>query len=122
MMAGGVVLFRPFRLQERLGLSIALLLPPIGGYGIATMMPDDCRRAKSQGPAARLQAPADIDVVACGVELRIEAADGGQGRFAEGHVTAGNVLRDLVGQEDMHGTAGRVRNAIGNESVGGRRN
>ena len=84
-------------------------------------MPDHGRRMKAERPAALLQPPADVDVVAGRAEARIEAADGFEGRSAEGHVASGNVLGHLIRDEYVHGAAGRVRHAVRDGAIAGRR-
>ena len=74
-MAGGVVFFRPFLFQQRLGFSVALLLAQIGANGVAAMMPNHGRGAEAQRPPALLQAPADIHVVPRDPELGIKSSD-----------------------------------------------
>ena len=95
-MSGRVVLFRPFLLEKRLGPPVADLLAPVGTDGVAAVMPDHGRRMKAERPAALLQPPADVDIIAGGAEARIEAADGLEGLSAEGHVASGNVLGHLI--------------------------
>ena len=84
-------------------------------------MQDDRAGAEAECPAGLLQAPADVDVVAGDPELLVEAADRLQGRLAEGHVAAGDVLGLAVGEQDVDRPAGRGRHALGDLAVVGGR-
>jgi hypothetical protein len=119
--AGRVVLLRPGPLEQRLGATVAALLAPEAAHAAAAVVPHDGARMEAERPAARLQPPADVDVVAGDLELRIEAADRLQPRSAERHVAAGDVLGDGVAQQHVHGAARRVRDARGDEPVAGHR-
>src|SRR5881394_27390 len=81
------------------------------------MMPDHGSRAEPQRPAVLLQAPTDIDVIAGRMKLRIETADGLEGDPAERHVAAGNVFGLLTGEQNVDGSAGSMRHALGDEPV-----
>src|SRR2546428_498400 len=70
-----VVLLRPFALQHRLGAAIADLLPPVGAHRIATVVPHHGGRVEAERPAAILQSPAHVDVVASRSEPGIEPTD-----------------------------------------------
>ena len=70
-------------------------------------MPDDRGRTEGDHVAGLLQAPAKIDVVAGLVIFEIEAADVFEGPAIEGHVTAGNVLGDGVGEQHVARSARR---------------
>ena len=72
---GRVVLLRPLPLEQRLGLAVAVLLLPVRADRVAAVVPDHGRGAEAERPAALLEPPADVDVVAGGAELRVEAAD-----------------------------------------------
>ena len=74
--ADGVVFFRPLAFEHRLSTTIIELLPPVSLHGAAAMVPDHRGRAESNRPAALLDAPANIDIVTGGAELRIESSDG----------------------------------------------
>ena len=52
-------------------------------------------------------------------ELRVEAADRLEARLPEGHVAAGDVLGDLVGQQHVDRPAGRVGDALGGRPSSG---
>ena len=75
-------------------------------------MQDDRRRAEADRPAALLEAPADVDVVAGDPELLVEAADRLERIAPEGHVAAGDVLGDLVGEQDVRRATGCVGNSV----------
>ncbi|MFN9941379.1 MAG: hypothetical protein ACK56I_18060, partial [bacterium] len=67
----------PLLLQQRLGLAVALLLLPVHGQRIAPVVPVHGAGMKADAPAARLQPPAQVDVVAGGAVAVVEAIDGG---------------------------------------------
>src|SRR5437667_9768872 len=77
-------------------------------------MPDDCRRTKRNDPAGLLDPPAKIDVVTGFMVLGIETADAFKSPSIKGHVTAGNMLCDCIGKQDMAGPTGRCRDAGSN--------
>ena len=116
-MAGGVVLVRPFLFQERLGKTVARLLPQIGANRIPPVMPDHRRRTETQRPAALLQSPADVHVVARNAELRIESSDRLETRFAKRHVAARDVFRFPIGKQNVSGAARRVGDTLGDGTV-----
>src|ERR1051326_5934150 len=95
-MARQVVLFRPFFFQKSLGLPITLLLAQIGANRVSSMMPDDCRGIETQRPAALLQTPADIHIVAGRAELRVKSPDRLETRLSKSDVASGNVFRLAV--------------------------
>src|SRR5258708_16873863 len=116
-MADGVVLLRPLLCQQHLGLSIVLLLPPVGAHRVAAMVPDHRCRAETQGPAALLQPPADIDIVASNTELRIESTYRFEVGFTKCHVTAWNVFRFLIRKENVDRAAWSIGDTIGDWPV-----
>src|SRR4029079_17983288 len=61
-----VVLLGPLALEHRLRAPVAALLAPVRADAVAAVVPDDGRGAEAEGPAAGLQAPADVDVVTGG--------------------------------------------------------
>src|SRR5205807_8812667 len=93
-----VVFLRPLALEHRFGSAIADLLLPIGAERVAAVMPDHGGGMKAQGPPPLLQAPADVDVVPGGAELRIEPADRLEAFLPERHVAAGDVLRLAIAE------------------------
>ncbi len=52
------------RFEPGLAFAVAGLLSPVALHRGAMVVPDERRRRKADGVAARLQAPADVDVVA----------------------------------------------------------
>src|SRR5438552_11729201 len=86
------------------------------------MMPNHRRRAETQRPAALLQAPAHINIIASNTELGIETAYRPQVRGTKGHVTARNVFRLLVGKEHVDRTTRGIGNTIGDWSIARRGN
>ena len=119
--AGGIVLLRPLPLQVGLGPPVVQLLVPIGADGIAAAVPDHGGGVKAERPAALLQPPADVDVVAGDAKLGVEAADRQQPVPAKRHVAPGDVLGHLVGQQHVHGPAGRHGDGFGNQAAAVRR-
>ena len=91
-----VVLLRPLTLQQAFGATVASLLPPVRSHRVAPVMPHHGRGMEAQRPAARLQPPAHVHVVACAEVDGIEAADGEQRVAAKCHVAAGHVLGGSV--------------------------
>src|SRR5262249_18012263 len=77
-------------------LAVADLLSPIRSDRIAMVMPDERRGAESQMPAALLQSPADVHVVAGLGVSRIEAAHLFERPPAKGHIASRNVLGDRI--------------------------
>ena len=119
--AAAVVALGPLALEQRLGLAVALLLPPVAADAAAAPMPDQRGRMEAQRQPLLLQPPAGVDVVAGDPELRIEAAHRQQVDATVGHVAAGDVLGLDVGHQHVHGPAGRVGDAGGDRPlVGGR--
>src|SRR5579871_1940638 len=82
-------------------------------------MPNDRARTEAQAPAARLQSPADVDIVSRDAKLGIESADRLQARAAEGHVAARYVLGFAIGEEDVHRAARRVVETFGDRAEAG---
>ena len=74
-------------------------------------MPDERRGTEAQRKARFQRAPADIDVVAGGGELRVEAADPLEHRLAKYHVAAGQMFGAVFRGQDLAGRAGRGRDA-----------
>ena len=90
--AGGVTL-RPLPFELPLGLAVIVLLLPEAADAVAAVVPDHRAGGEAERPAAFLDPPADVDVVAGDRELRIEAADGAQAFGAERHVAARECAR-----------------------------
>src|SRR5712692_5593256 len=86
------------------------------------MMPDHSSGVETQRPAELLQAPTHINIIASNMELRIEAADCPKARGTKSHVTARNVFRLLVGQENVDRPSRRVDNTIGDWPITRRSN
>lgn len=110
--------------EEGFGGAVAGLLAEISADGGAAVVPDESGRREPEAPAAALEPPADIDVVARLTEDGIEAADRLESPLPEGHVAARDVLGEAVVEEDMHGTSrgrhdqGGDRWIVGREEVG----
>src|SRR5262245_48483997 len=71
-------LLRVLTHQPCFAFAISDLLPPVRARGRAMSMPDEGRRSKTNLPPVRLDAPADVHVVAGPSKQRIEAANRGQ--------------------------------------------
>ena len=69
-------------------------------------MPDNGRRAEGDHATALLKAPAEVHVIACLAVFGVKAADLVERPAVEGHVTAGNVLGDDIGEQDMARASG----------------
>ena len=98
-------------LEQRLGLAVAPLLAEIGADRTAAMMQDHRARTEGDVLAGVKQPPADVDIVARGTELRIEAADLLQRWPVDRHVAAGHVLGDPIGHEHVRGPAWGIGDA-----------
>ena len=120
-MARFVILLRPFFSEECLGFRICLLLLPIGANGSPPVVPNHRGWAEPQAPATLLQTPADIDIVSSHPKARIKTSDCAKPVQTEGHIAARDVFGNLVCEEDMHRSTGRVRYGIRDQSVSGRR-
>ena len=120
-MAGAVVFLGPLAGQQRLGATVAALLPDVRAYGIAAVVPDDRGRVEAQRPAAIAEAPANVDIVAGGSELRIESSDLPETSGAKRHVAARDVLGLPIRDEHVQRAARCVRDALCDRPVAGRR-
>ena len=83
-------------------------------------MPDERRRRKADLPAARLQSPAHIHIVACAEIDGIETTDGEEGVAPERHVAAGDVFGDAVVEQHVGGAARGAGNALRGRRIVGR--
>ena len=83
-------------------------------------MPDERRRREPDLPAARLQPPAHVHVVAGAQVDRVEAADGEQRLAPERHVAAGHVLGDAIVEQHVRRAARRARDALRHRRIVGR--
>ncbi len=109
------------RFEPGLAFAVAGLLPPVALHGGAVVMPDQRRRRKADGVAARLQAPADVDVVAGAQVDRIEAADRLERRLPERHVAARHVFGDAIVEQHVGRAAGGASDGLRDPGVVGRR-
>src|SRR4051812_42934920 len=82
-------------------------------------MPDEAAGTETDFVTLLLEAPADVHVVAGFAENGIEAGDVFEGPFVEGHVAAGNVFGETIGEHDVRGTAGRSHHAGGDPGIVG---
>jgi len=110
-----VVAVGPLALEKRLGASVPELLMEVRAHRAASAVPDARTRAEADLRPRFLEAPADVDVVAGRYELGIESADVQQRLAPERHVAAWYVLRLLVRQQHVNGTARSMRHAVGDE-------
>ena len=76
---------------------------------------------KADAPAARLQAPAQVDVVAGRAVAVVEAVYCRKRVAPEGHVAARHVLGQGVGEQHLHRSTRCVGHAIGNRPIAVRR-
>ena len=83
-------------------------------------MPHERRRREADLPAARLQPPAHVHIVAGAQVDRIEAADGEQRLAAKRHVAAGHVLGDAIVEQHVGRTARRPGDALRHRRIVGR--
>ncbi len=88
-------------MQHRLGASIAALLSVVSLDRVAPEVPDEGRRREAELEARVEHSPAYVNVVARGRELRIESANLCERRLREEHVAACQVLRSIVGDQDV---------------------
>ena len=107
--------------ELRLGPAVAHLLAEVGADGVAAVVPDERGGAESDRVSPVLEAPADVDVVAGRVELRVEPADVGQRAPAERHIAARDVLGGLVVEEHVRRPAGCGGDGGGDDVGRGRR-
>src|SRR6266568_3944356 len=117
----GVVLLGPLPLEQRLSFSVALLLFPIASHGLPAVVPDHRARVEAEAPAGLLQLPANVDVVAGDVELRVESANPLETFLTDGEVAAGHVFRLLIREQDVDRPAGCIGDRIDNRIIGWRR-
>jgi hypothetical protein len=116
-MACAIIFGRPFFYQKGLSFCVATLLAPVAGNGIPPVVPNDRPGAESDREAGFLYAPANIHIISRHSEALIESPDGQQSFLAESHVTARNVFGYIIGYQDVHGPARRIRHAIGDETI-----
>ena len=84
------------------------------------VVPHQRRRRKADLPAARLQPPAHIHIVARAQVDRVEAADREQRFAAERHVAARHVLGDAIVEQHVRRSARRARDALRHRRIVGR--
>ena len=106
--------------QPAFALAVADLLTPVRLHRRAMVMPDERRRREADLPAARLQPPAHVHIVAGAQVDRIEAADREERLAAERHVAAGHVLGDAIVEQHVRRSAGRARDALRHRRIVGR--
>ena len=95
--------------QPRFRFAVTDLLAPERRDAGAMVMPHQCAGRKPDPHSARLQPPADVDIVAGAQVDRVEAADREQRVAPESHVAARDVLRDAVVYPDPLSQILRVR-------------
>src|SRR5205823_4411680 len=100
-----------FEAKERFSFAIAFLLFQKCAQSKSAMVPDNRSGTESDDAARLLQAPAKIDIVSGFMIFGIETAALFEGPAIKGHVTAGNVFGDRVGQQNVARPAGRGRHA-----------
>lgn len=92
--------------EEGFGTAIAHLLFEVFPGGGAAMVPDEGGSGEAEREAGVVESPAEVDVVACGLEDGIEAADLREGGLFDRKVAAGEVLGGGVIEHDVGGRAG----------------
>ena len=117
--AAAIELVGVLGVQQGLGLAIAGLLLEVRTRVLAAMMPDERPRREGDQEPLMLETPADIHVVAGLAKLGIEPVDRLEDLAAKSHVAAGDMLGDLVAQQDMRRLARCGRHARGQPSVCG---
>ena len=118
--ADGVKVFGMFARQQRLGLTIAVLLLEIGFDSGTPVVPDKPRRAEPEFVPPLLEPPAEVHVVACLPENGVKAADLLQRPFVKSHVAARNVLGFAVADHHVGRTAGGNHDRRGHQRIIGR--
>src|SRR5262249_14948387 len=103
--------------QEALCMAVTFLLLEIGPDGLTPMMPDHRRRRKADLITGFLQTPAEVHIIACCPIFRVDPFDLLERRFKKGHVAAGNMLGDLIGDQHMSRLARRYRDPGGERTV-----
>src|SRR5216117_4044380 len=109
-----VEIFWMFSHQQRFGLAVSLLLLKVIAHRGTTIVPHERRRAEAKPIAALLQSPANVHVIAGFVKNWIEPAYLVERRSEEGHIAAGDVLGQTVGQHHVSRTARRYHHSRGN--------
>src|SRR5215831_6110382 len=94
---GSVIFFRPLALEHGLGAAVVHLLTKVFQHGAAAMVPNHRAGMEAELPAALLETPAEIDVVAGDAELRIKTIDRLETFAAISHVAAREMFRLAVG-------------------------
>src|SRR5206468_7591876 len=100
-LAGSVIFFRPFPFNHGFRPAVAHLLFPKSSQSPTAVMEDHGGRTETQSPSSVLDAPANIDVVSSNAELGIETADRLQPVPPKSHVASRDVLRFLVGEQNV---------------------
>ena len=113
-------LVRMVRHQPAFAFAVADLLAPVRADRRAMVMPHQRRRREADLPAARLQPPAHVHIVAGAEVDRIEAADRDERLAAERHVAAGHVLGDAIVEQHVRRPARRARDALRHRRIVGR--
>src|SRR5205814_2038541 len=84
---------------------------------LAAMVPNASARCEGDPVASLLQPPAEVHIVPGLAELWIEAVDRLEHLAAEGHVAAGDVLRDLLTLQNVRRLPRRRGDASGQPAV-----
>ena len=92
--------------QKMLGAPVAKLLAEKFADRRPPPMPDEGTRREAQAVAGIAQPPAEIHVIACGVEAPVEAADGVESQPGHGEIAARQMLGFLVIDQHVAGRAG----------------
>ena len=92
--------------EEGFGAAVAHLLFEILPWRGPAMVPDEGGAGEPEGEAGVAESPAEVDIIACGVEDGVKAADFLEGGFFDGKVTSGEMLGGGVIEHDVGGRAG----------------
>ena len=103
--------------EQRFRFAVTALLLQIIFHGRAPVMPNESAGAETNFVSLLLQTPTDIDVVAGFPKNGIEAADVVEGPFVKGHVAAGNMFGEAIGQHHVGGAARRSHYAGGDPGI-----
>ncbi len=103
--------------EQCLGLAVTGLLLEVGPHRGSPVVPDEASRTESDLEVVILQPPAQVNVVPCLAENRIEHPDLLQRPLIQGHVAARNVLGLPIRQHDVSGAAGGHHHRCGHARV-----
>src|SRR5262245_54172305 len=100
-----------FETQQRFRFAITVLLFHESAQREPPIVPNDRGRTERDHPAALLNSPAEIHVVASLAIFGIESAHTFEGPAVKCHVTTGDMFGDRIGKQNMVWSARRGSNA-----------